>query len=59
VTLKIYDISGKEIQTLVDENQRPSSYTVKFVPANMASGVYFYKLLAGSLTETRKMVYIK
>jgi aminopeptidase N len=59
VTLKIYDISGKEIQTLVDENLRPASYTVKFVPANMASGVYFYKLSAGGLTETRKMVYIK
>jgi aminopeptidase N len=59
VTLKIYDISGKEIQTLVNENQRPSSYTVKFVPANMASGVYFYKLSAGGLSETRKMIYLK
>jgi aminopeptidase N len=59
VTLKIYDISGKEIQTLVNENQRPASYTVKFVPANMASGVYFYKLSAGGLSETRKMIYLK
>jgi hypothetical protein len=59
VTLKVYDASGREIQTLVSENQRPASYTVKFVPANIASGVYFYKLSAGNLSETRKMVYIK
>ncbi|MCU0372056.1 MAG: T9SS type A sorting domain-containing protein [Ignavibacteria bacterium] len=59
VTLKVYDVSGKEVQTLVNENQRPASYTVKFVPANIASGVYFYKLSAGGLSETRKMVYIK
>ena len=59
VTLKVYDASGKEIQTLVNGNQRPASYTVKFVPANMASGVYFYKLTAGGFSETRKMVYLK
>jgi hypothetical protein len=57
--LTIYDITGKEIQTLVNESLQPGSYEVTFDGSNLPSGVYFYKLTAGSFTETKKMLMIK
>ena len=59
VTLKVYDMNGKEIETLVNENQNAGSYSVLFNAGNYPSGVYFYKLEAGSFSETRKMVLLK
>jgi len=61
VTLKIYDILGNEVATLVNENKAPGSYEVQF-DANkygLASGIYFYKLSAGSFTSTKKFVLMK
>lgn len=59
VTLKIYDILGKEIVTLVNEKLQPGSYEYKFDGTNLPSGVYYYKLDAGNYSETKKMLMIK
>ncbi|HEY5124236.1 MAG TPA: YCF48-related protein [Ignavibacteria bacterium] len=59
VSLKVYDILGKEIQTLVNEQLQPGTYEVTFDCSNLPSGVYFYQLKAGEYTETKKMLMIK
>jgi hypothetical protein len=59
VTLKIYDLTGKEVMTLVNENQNAGRYTAIFNGSNLASGMYFYKITAGEFTFVRKMVLIK
>ena len=64
VTLKVYDILGKEITTLVNEKLQPGEYEVQFPNVQVAnvqlpSGVYFYKLVAGDFSETRKMILLK
>jgi hypothetical protein len=59
VKLKIYDILGKEISTLVNEKMQPGTYEVKFDGSRLASGVYFYKLQAGDFQETKKLVLLK
>jgi hypothetical protein len=57
--LKIYDVLGKEIQTLVNTTQMPGQYAVSFTAQDLASGVYFYRLAAGPFTETKKFVLMK
>jgi len=59
VLIKIYDITGKEITTLVNEKQSPGTYEVKFDADNLPSGVYLYKLNAGDYSETKKMILLK
>jgi photosystem II stability/assembly factor-like uncharacterized protein len=59
VVLKVYDILGKEIVTLVNEKQSPGVYDVTFNALQYPSGIYFYKLTAGELSEIKKMVLIK
>jgi len=60
VTLKVFDILGKEVATPVNEKQQPGTYEVKFDGGNMPSGVYYYVLYAdGVRVETRKMALIK
>ncbi|MFZ4591487.1 MAG: T9SS type A sorting domain-containing protein [Ignavibacteria bacterium] len=59
VTLKIYDITGREIQTLVNEKLQPGSYEVAFDGSAFSSGVYFYKLITDGYNETKKMVLLK
>ncbi len=59
VTLKIYDSVGKEVETLVNENLQAGSYKKQFNATNLASGVYFYRLQAGSYYQTNKMILIK
>lgn len=59
VQLKVYDILGNEITTLVNSNQSPGRYEINFNAGNLPSGIYFYKLKAGSFTQTNKMVYLK
>jgi len=57
--LKVYDVLGNEIATLVNEKKPAGSYVVEFSSANFPSGVYFYKLRAGSYSATKKMLLIK
>jgi hypothetical protein len=57
--LRVFDLLGKEIQTLVNTAQMPGQYQVTFDARNLTSGVYFYRLTAGSYTETKKLVLMK
>ncbi len=57
--LKIFDIGGKEITTLVDNIQNEGVYEVTFDASNLPSGVYFYQLRAGEYRETKKLVLLK
>jgi hypothetical protein len=59
VTLKIYDITGREIQSLVNEVKQAGYYTVDFNGSNLASGVYFYRIQSGDFVMTKRMVLIK
>lgn len=59
VQLKIYDILGNEISTLVNEEKASGRYEVEFNASNLPSGVYIYKLQAGKFSESKKMVLIK
>ncbi|MCX6163489.1 MAG: T9SS type A sorting domain-containing protein [Ignavibacteriae bacterium] len=60
VMLKVYDIQGKEIATLVNEKQVAGTYEVSFDASNFSSGIYFYSLFAdGMKIDTKKMVFLK
>jgi len=59
VTLKVFDITGREVRTLVNENLQTGKYNVDFSGAELSSGVYFYRINAGSFTEVKKMVLVK
>ena len=59
VTLKIYDILGREVKTLVNTIQSPGQYTVAFNAQDLASGVYFYQIHAGSFVATKKLMLVK
>ena len=59
VSLKVYDVLGKEIATLVNEEKPTGNYEVNFNASSLSSGVYFYKLQAGSFVQTKKMILIK
>lgn len=59
VTLKIYNILGEEVKTLVDEFRERGNHSVQFNANNLASGIYFYKLQAGSFVETKKMILLR
>ncbi|OQY74506.1 MAG: hypothetical protein B6D44_04125 [Ignavibacteriales bacterium UTCHB2] len=63
VTLKVYDILGNEITTLVNEEKQPGVYEVEFNSSigsrQLANGVYFYRLQAGDYIQTKKMIYLK
>lgn len=58
--LEVYDVLGREVSLLVDGEQNPGSYTVRFDGSPLASGVYFYRLTTSSgFTEVRKMILEK
>lgn len=59
VSIRVYDITGKEVATLVNEVKGPGSYNVMFNAANLSSGVYFYRIIAGNFTEVKKMTLVK
>ena len=58
-TLKIYDVLGNEVATLVDEYKPVGSYEVNFNASHLSSGIYLYKLQIGDLVETKKMTLLK
>lgn len=59
VTLKVYDITGKESATLVNEIKAKGSYLVDFNAANLSSGIYFYRLETSDFNETKRMMIVK
>jgi hypothetical protein len=59
VTLRVYDVLGREVATLVDEVKNPGTYTIRWDASADASGVYFYRLTAGTAVQTRKMALIR
>lgn len=59
VSLEVYDVLGKVVRTLVNENRAAGSYTVTFDASNLSSGVYFYRLTAGENTLLKKMNLMK
>jgi len=59
VTLQIYDLLGKKIATIVDEQKQPGNYQVKWYPESISSGIYFYQLKAGDFVETKKLILQK
>jgi hypothetical protein len=58
-TLKVYNVLGQEVVTLVDEVKEPGQYSLSWDAGDMASGVYFYRLDAGEYSATRRMVLMK
>ncbi|BDQ03348.1 S8 family serine peptidase [Ignavibacterium sp.] len=59
VTLKVYDLLGSEVTTLVNEEKSAGIYKVDFDASELTSGIYFYKLQAGSFSQSRKMILLK
>ncbi len=59
VQLKIYDILGREVATLVNEKQQPGNYAVTFNANGLSSGIYYYQLRSGNLVQTKKMILLK
>jgi hypothetical protein len=59
VLLKIYDVLGSEIATLVNEEKAPGNYEIVFNGVNLPSGIYFYKMSCGNFSETKKLVLMK
>ena len=59
VEIKVYDVTGREVQTLVNQLQNPGSYNVLFNASNLSSGVYFYKLVSGNYSDIKKMILVK
>jgi hypothetical protein len=59
VTLKVYDILGREIRSLVNEVKPAGNYSVDFNASELSSGVYFYRIESGSFTDIKRMVLIK
>lgn len=58
-TIKIFDLLGKEVATLVHQIEEAGVHTVSFNAARLPSGIYFYTLRSGSFSETKRMVFIK
>ena len=59
VTLKVYNVLGQEVATLVNELKQAGSYTIRFDAGGLASGVYFYRLTAGNFSETKRLMLVK
>jgi hypothetical protein len=59
VTLKVYDILGKEIATLINENKPEGNYEVEFNASALPSGLYIYKIQSGSFSDVKKMLLTK
>jgi hypothetical protein len=58
-SLRVYDILGREIETLVNEQLKPGTYEVEWDASNFSSGIYFYRIKTGNFTETKRMILLK
>lgn len=59
VSLKVYDVMGREVQTLVNERLQSGTYETTFDGSGLNSGVYFYKIIADGFTDTKRMILVK
>ncbi|MGD1007418.1 MAG: S8 family serine peptidase [Ignavibacteriaceae bacterium] len=59
VTIKVYDILGREVKTLVNDYKTAGNYSVSFDASKLASGIYFYQIRAGNFITTKKMMLVK
>jgi Secretion system C-terminal sorting domain/Abnormal spindle-like microcephaly-assoc'd, ASPM-SPD-2-Hydin/PQQ-like domain len=59
VSIKVYDVLGKEVSTLLNENKQTGTYEVSFNASSLSSGVYFYKMTAGKFSSIKRMVVLK
>jgi hypothetical protein len=59
VTLKVYDVLGREVKTLVNERQNAGKHSVQFNAFGLSSGMYFYKIEAGTYRDTKKLLLLK
>ena len=59
VSLKVYDVMGREVQTLVNEKLQQGAFEVTFDGSNLNSGVYFYKLVTDGYSETKRMLLVR
>ncbi len=59
VSLKVYDVLGKEVATLVNEEKPAGTFRINFDASSLPSGIYFYKIQAGSFVQTKKMILLK
>jgi len=57
--LRVYDILGNEVATLVNEEKPAGYYEVEFDASDLTSGIYYYRINAGSYSETKKMILLK
>ncbi|MCH8325347.1 MAG: T9SS type A sorting domain-containing protein [Bacteroidetes bacterium] len=59
VSVKVYDVLGKEVASLVNEELKAGSYKFNFNAKGLTSGVYFYRVTAGNFTQTKKMILLR
>jgi hypothetical protein len=59
VTLKVYNLQGQGIATLVSENKSAGEYEIPWNPINVPSGVYLYRLQAGKFVQTMKLILLR
>ena len=59
VQLKVFDVLGREVATLVNEEQPTGNYSIEFDASNLTSGIYFYRIQAGDFVEIKKMLLMK
>ncbi len=59
VSLRVFDMLGKEVRSLISERQNAGSYSVNFDGSNLSSGMYYYKIESGNFSDTKKMILIK
>ena len=59
IQLTVYNVLGRKVKTLVNEERPAGLYEVEFDATNLPSGIYFYKIIAGRYSQTRKMIFLK
>ena len=59
ISLRVFDILGRQVATLVDDTRGPGAYSVSFDASALSSGMYIYRLTAGGYTATRRMMLVK
>lgn len=59
VTIKVFDVLGKEIVTLINEYKHEGKYEIEFNAVSLTSGIYYYRLQSGDFVQTKKMILLK